>query len=90
MIGPTDLGNDLGHNPKEAIERIESLARKYCKPLVGFVPERGIVDKFKAGYRLITTVADVLVLKNGIETGIQTGRELVENYKGSINKESKL
>ncbi len=70
MIGPNDLGNDLGHDPKEAIERIELLARQYRKPLVGFVPESGIVDKFKAGYRLITTVADVLVLKNGIETGV--------------------
>ncbi|KAF9027846.1 Phosphoenolpyruvate/pyruvate domain-containing protein [Hymenopellis radicata] len=85
MIGPTDLGNDLDNDPKrvaEAIERIESLARQYGKPLVGFVPaERDIVDRFKAGYRLMTTVADVVVLKNGIETGIQTSRDLVENYQ---------
>ncbi|KAF8998636.1 Phosphoenolpyruvate/pyruvate domain-containing protein [Hymenopellis radicata] len=84
MVGPMDLGMDLGNDPKrvaEAIERIETLARQYRKPLLGFAMESGVVDKYKAGYRLICTLFDLWLLKNGIDAGYQKGKDIVESYQ---------
>ncbi|KAF9031066.1 Phosphoenolpyruvate/pyruvate domain-containing protein [Hymenopellis radicata] len=84
MIGPMDLGMDLGGDPErlaEAMEQIESLARKYRKPLVGFAPEHLIVDKFKAGYRIMANLADTWILQSGIDAGYKKGRDIIENYQ---------
>ncbi len=75
---------DLGNDPKRiaaAMERIESFAKQYRKPLLGFASESGIVDKYKAGYRLLGTVFDTFILKNGIDDGYRKGKDIIENHQ---------
>jgi hypothetical protein len=83
VIGPSDLHLDLGSDTMftAAMERIHELSKKYKIPLVGFVYENTLTEKYKCGYRMLASAADMWILANGIEKSLETGRELIEEAR---------
>lgn len=64
-----------------AMERIQELAKKYAMPLVGFVYEDTLAQKYKCGYRMLASAADMWILANGIEKSLETGRGMIEKAR---------
>jgi 2-keto-3-deoxy-L-rhamnonate aldolase RhmA len=86
VIGPSDLHLDLGSDTlfTATMERIHELSKKYKIPLVGFVYENTLTEKYKCGYRMLASAADMWILANGIEKSLKTGRELIEEARKEI------
>lgn len=86
MIGPSDLHLDLGSDTMfaAAMERIHELSKKYKIPLVGFVYENTLTEKYKCGYCMLASAADMWILANGVEESLKRGRELVEEARKKV------
>ncbi|KAG6917624.1 hypothetical protein DXG01_001856 [Tephrocybe rancida] len=85
MIGTTDLVLDIGVGNDgelaQAHARIEALAKKYKMPLLGVTSANLLAEKYRAGYRMFLSIADVWILANGIEQSLKDGREVLEQAR---------
>ncbi|PVG04776.1 Phosphoenolpyruvate/pyruvate domain-containing protein [Serendipita vermifera] len=99
MIGIGDLRLDMGlpldwfaKEPEflAAVEKIESLARKYNKPVMGFAfPEMTEIweDRIRKGYKMLVCAGDSYAMVYGLAQGGAGARESVAKIKATMSKE---
>lgn len=99
MIGIGDLQMDMGYkldwnnsDPKyvAAIDKVEGLARKYNKPLVGFAfPEMKAVfeDRVRRGYQLFMSAADSYSMVYGLTAGGFQARQMIADVQATMKEE---
>merc|ERR1712232_106328 len=85
FIGPLDLAASLGHmgetdHPvvRAALEKVEaSAAKKPAKILAGFAAGRPLADMFSAGYRMVASTADMILVRQAAVEDASIGKWLL-------------
>lgn len=86
-----DIGLEKTAEFVEAMERIETLAKKYNMPLAGVALEGRLTEMYKTGYRLVLLggAVDIWVLAGGIQKAMKNNRADVEIAKMVLFGEGK-
>lgn len=98
MIGMGDLRLDMGlplhigNEPEyvEAIQKLEGLAKKYNKPLMGFAfaeMKATMEERVRKGYKLLMVGADSLSLVYGLAMAGRTSRATIVQVQADMAKE---
>lgn len=91
FIGPYDLSNSLGYpgepdhpQASKAIARVEKAAKKHGKWLGAIpTPARSAADLFKAGYDLVLSHCDVVMLRDAARADVAAMRQVLGRDKKS-------